>query len=154
MQKKFHTHFNFINVLLYMVITSIFLIIIYKIISISILKGNIENYILQIIVVLIVLFLTALRFIRSDIIIDQKRLVIKKGIYNANYSIEKISEIKTLHSLNGGRLQDITLLLLHYENNRTIILSLEEPISFLEEIIKINQSIELEEELKNFIKKE
>ena len=154
MQKKFHTHFNFINVLLYMVITSIFLIIIYKIISISILKGNIENYILQIIVVLIVLFLTALRFIRSDIIIDQKRLVIKKGIYNANYSIEKISEIKTLHSLNGGRLQDITLLLLHYENNRTIILSLEEPISFLEEIKKINQSIELEEELKNFIKKE
>lgn len=136
-----------------MAITSIFLILIYKIISFSILKGNIENYILQIIVVLIVLFLTALRFIRSDIIIDQKQLVIKKGIYIVKYPIEKISEIKTLNSLNGRSFEDLTLILLFNENKGSIILSLEDPISFLEEIIKINQNIELEEELKNFIKK-
>jgi hypothetical protein len=153
MQKKFHTHFSFLNVLLYMAITSIFLIIIYKIISISILKGNLENYILQIVIVLIVLLLTALRFIRSDIIIDQKMLVLNKGIYKVKYPIEKVSEIKTLNSLNGGSFEDLTLILLFHENKGSLILSLEDPISFLEEIIKINQNIEIEEELKNFIKK-
>ena len=136
-----------------MALTSIFLIIIYKIISISILKGNIENYILQIVIVLIVLLLTALRFIRSEIIIDQKMLVLNKGIYKVKYPIEKISEIKTLNSLNGANFEDLTLILLFFENKGSVILSLEDPISFLEEIIKINQNIELEEGLKNLIKK-
>ncbi|MBP0725922.1 hypothetical protein J5Y03_12145 [Bacillus sp. RG28] len=153
MQKKFHTHFSFLNVLLYMGITSFFLIIIYKIISISILKGNLESYILQIVIVLIVLLLTALRFIRSDIIIDQKMLVLNKGIYKVKYPIEKVSEIKTLISLNGRSFEDLTLILLFHENKGSLILSLEDPFSFLEEIIKINQNIEIEEELKNLIKK-
>ncbi|PET36037.1 hypothetical protein CN514_24855, partial [Bacillus sp. AFS001701] len=110
-QTKFSSHFTFLSVLFYMAASSIFLVILYKLISMLVGNGNDLKTYLQIAVVVIVLSITAFRLIRSDIVLIQDEIIIHKGILTVKLKVNDITEIKQLVEVYGKNKEIITLLI-------------------------------------------
>ncbi|QKE72702.1 hypothetical protein HPK19_07710 [Arthrobacter citreus] len=146
-QTKFSSHFTFLSVLFYLAASSIFLIVLYKLISMLLGNGNDLKTYLQIAVVIIVLSITAFRLIRSDIVLNQDEIIIHKGILTLKFKIHDITEIKQLVEVYGKNKELITLLIHINESIQPIILTLENPKAFIRELIKLNSEIKFDEEL-------
>ncbi|MFB7142442.1 hypothetical protein ACFCYN_22780 [Gottfriedia sp. NPDC056225] len=146
-QTKFSSHFTFLSVLFYLAASSIFLIVLYKLISMLLGNGNDLKTYLQIAVVIIVLSITAFRLIRSDIVLNQDDIIIHKGILTLKFKIHDITEIKQLVEVYGKNKELITLLIHINESIQPIILTLENPKAFIRELIKLNSEIKFDEEL-------
>ncbi|PEJ57213.1 MULTISPECIES: hypothetical protein [unclassified Bacillus (in: firmicutes)] len=146
-QTKFSSHFTFLSVLFYLAASSIFLIVLYKLISMLLGNGNDLKTYLQIAVVIIVLSITAFRLIRSDIVLIQDDIIIHKGILTLKFKIHDITEIKQLVEVYGKNKELITLLIHINESIQPIILTLENPKAFIRELLKLNSEIKFDEEL-------
>jgi len=146
-QTKFSSHFTFLSVLFYMAASSIFLVILYKLISMLIGSGNDLKTYLQIAVVIIVLSITAFRLIRSDIVLIQDEIIIHKGVLTVKLKINDITEIKQLVEVYGKNKELITLLIHINESVQPIILTLENPKAFIKELLNLNSDIKFDEEL-------
>ncbi|MEE6449317.1 hypothetical protein RAH41_01960 [Gottfriedia acidiceleris] len=146
-QTKFSSHFTFLSLLFYMAASSIFLIILYKLISMLVGNGNDLKSYLQIAVVVIVLSITAFRLIRSDIVLIQDEIIIHKGILTVKLKVKDITEIKQLVEVYGKNKEIITLLIHINESVQPIILTLENPKAFIREVLILNSDIIFDEEL-------
>ncbi|PFH88639.1 hypothetical protein [Bacillus sp. AFS088145] len=146
-QTKFSSHFTFLSVLFYMAASSVFLVILYKLISMLVGSGNDVKTYLQIAVVVIVLSITAFRLIRSDIVLIQDEIIIHKGILTVKLKINDITEIKQLVEVYGKNKEIITLLIHINESVQPIILTLENPKAFIRELLILNSDIIFDEEL-------
>jgi len=146
-QTKFSSHFTFLSVLFYMAASSIFLVILYKLISMIVGNGNDLKTYLQIAVVVIVLSITAFRLIRSDIVLVQDEIIIHKGILTVKLKVNDITEIKQLVEVYGKNKEIITLLIHINESVQPIILTLENPKAFIRELLILNSEIVFDEEL-------
>ncbi|UPM52765.1 hypothetical protein [Gottfriedia acidiceleris] len=146
-QTKFSSHFTFLSVLFYMAASSIFLVILYKLISMLVGNGNDLKTYLQIAVVVIVLSVTAFRLIRSDIVLIQDEIIIHKGILTVKLKVNDITEIKQLVEVYGKNKEVITLLIHINESVQPIILTLENPKAFIRELLILNSDIIFDEEL-------
>ncbi|MEH7453291.1 hypothetical protein [Gottfriedia acidiceleris] len=146
-QTKFSSHFTFLSVLFYMAASSIFLVILYKLISMLVGSGNDVKTYLQIAVVVIVLSITAFRLIRSDIVLIQDEIIIHKGILTVKLKVNDITEIKQLVEVYGKNKEIITLLIHINESVQPIILTLENPKAFIRELLILNSDIIFDEEL-------
>lgn len=146
-QTKFSSHFTFLSVLFYMAASSIFLVILYKLISMLVGNGNDLKTYLQIAVVVIVLSITAFRLIRSDIVLIQDEIIIHKGILTVKLKVNDITEIKQLVEVYGKNKEIITLLIHINESVQPIILTLENPKAFIKELLILNSDIIFDEEL-------
>ncbi|WP_088072439.1 hypothetical protein [Gottfriedia luciferensis] len=146
-ETKFSSHFTFLSVLFYMAATSLFLIFLYKLISMLVGNGNDLKTYLQISVVIIVLAITAFRLIRSDIVLNQEEIVIHKGILTLKLKIHEITEVKQLVEVYGKNKEIITLLIHINESVQPILLTLENPKAFIKELLKLNSEIKFDEEL-------
>lgn len=146
-QTKFSSHFTFLSVLFYLAASSIFLIILYKLISMLVGNGNEIKTYLQIAVVVIVLSITAFRLIRSDIVIIQDEIIIHKGILTVKLKVNDITEIKQLVEVYGKNKEIITLLIHINESVQPIMLTLENPKAFISELLNLNSDIIFDEEL-------
>jgi hypothetical protein len=146
-QTKFSSHFTFLSVLFYMAASSIFLVILYKLISMLVGNGNDYKTFLQIAVVVIVLSITAFRLIRSDIVLSQDEIIIHKGILTVKLKVNDITEIKQLVEVYGKNKEIITLLIHINESVQPIILTLENPKAFIRELLNLNSDIIFDEEL-------
>ncbi|WP_129688862.1 hypothetical protein [Gottfriedia acidiceleris] len=146
-QTKFSSHFTFLSVLFYMAASSIFLVILYKLISMLVGNGNDYKSYLQIAVVVFVLSITAFRLIRSDIVLIQDEIIIHKGILTVKLKVNDITEIKQLVEVYGKNKEIITLLIHINESVQPIILTLENPKAFIRELLNLNSDIIFDEEL-------
>lgn len=146
-QTKFSSHFTFLSVLFYMAASSIFLVILYKLISMLVGNENDLKTYLQIAVVVIVLSITAFRLIRSDIVLVQDEIIIHKGILTVKLKVNDITEIKQLVEVYGKNKEIITLLIHINESVQPIILTLENPKAFIRELLNLNSDIIFDEEL-------
>ncbi|PFM82936.1 hypothetical protein COJ46_03755 [Bacillus sp. AFS077874] len=146
-QTKFSSHFTFLSILFYMAASSIFLVILYKLISMLVGNGNDLKSYLQIAVVVIVLSITAFRLIRSDIVLIQDEIIIHKGILTVKLKVNDITEIKQLVEVYGKNKEIITLLIHINESVQPIILTLENPKAFIRELLILNSDIIFDEEL-------
>ncbi|ODG93280.1 MULTISPECIES: hypothetical protein [Bacillaceae] len=146
-QTKFSSHFTFLSILFYMAASSIFLVILYKLISMLVGNGNDLKTYLQIAVVVIVLSITAFRLIRSDIVLIQDEIIIHKGILTVKLKVNDITEIKQLVEVYGKNKEIITLLIHINESVQPIILTLENPKAFIRELLILNTDIIFDEEL-------
>ncbi|MFF2878562.1 hypothetical protein ACFVR2_19805 [Gottfriedia sp. NPDC057991] len=146
-QTKFSSHFTFLSVLFYMAASSIFLVILYKLISMLVGNGNEIKTYLQIAVVVIVLSITAFRLIRSDIVLIQDEIIIHKGILTVKLKVDDITEIKQLVEVYGKNKEIITLLIHINESVQPIMLTLENPKAFIRELLNLNSDIIFDEEL-------
>lgn len=146
-QTKFSSHFTFLSVLFYMAASSLFLIFLYKLISLFLGAGNELTQYLQIGVVIIVLTITAFRLIKSDIIITQEEILIHKGIITIKVKIDEITEIKQLVEVYGKNKELITLLIHMNESIQPIILTLDNPKGFIKELLKQRADIKFDEDL-------
>ncbi|WP_088011526.1 hypothetical protein [Gottfriedia acidiceleris] len=146
-QTKFSSHFTFLSVLFYMAASSIFLVILYKLISVLVGNENDLKTYLQIAVVVIVLSITAFRLIRSDIVLIQDEIIIHKGILTVKLKVNDITEIKQLVEVYGKNKEIITLLIHINESVQPIILTLENPKAFIRELLNLNSDIIFDEEL-------
>ncbi|MEH7402757.1 MULTISPECIES: hypothetical protein [Bacillaceae] len=146
-QTKFSSHFTFLSILFYMAASSIFLVILYKLISMLVGNGNDLKTYLQIAVVVIVLSITAFRLIRSDIVLIQDEIIIHKGILTVKLKVNDITEIKQLVEVYGKNKEIITLLIHINESVQPIILTLENPKAFIRELLILNSDIIFDEEL-------
>jgi hypothetical protein len=146
-QTKFSSHFTFLSILFYMAASSIFLVILYKLISMIVGNGNDLKTYLQIAVVVIVLSITAFRLIRSDIVLIQDEIIIHKGILTVKLKVNDITEIKQLVEVYGKNKEIITLLIHINESVQPIILTLENPKAFIRELLILNSEIVFDEEL-------
>ncbi len=146
-QTKFSSHFTFLSVLFYMAASSIFLVILYKLISMLVGSGNDVKTYLQIAVVVIVLSITAFRLIRSDIVLIQDEIIIHKGILTVKLKVNDITEIKQLVEVYGKNKEIITLLIHINESVQPIMLTLENPKAFIRELLILNSDIIFDEEL-------
>lgn len=146
-QTKFSSHFTFLSILFYMAASSIFLVILYKLISLLVGNGNDLKTYLQIAVVVIVLSITGFRLIRSDIVLIQDEIIIHKGILTVKLKVNDITEIKQLVEVYGKNKEIITLLIHINESVQPIILTLENPKAFIRELLILNSDIIFDEEL-------
>ncbi|KQL32772.1 hypothetical protein AN960_22630 [Bacillus sp. FJAT-25509] len=146
-QTKFSSHFTFLSVLFYLAASSIFLVILYKLISMLVGNGNEIKTYLQIAVVVIVLSITAFRLIRSDIVLIQDEIIIHKGILTVKLKVNDITEIKQLVEVFGKNKEIITLLIHINESVQPIMLTLENPKAFISELLNLNSDIIFDEEL-------
>ncbi|MEH7351357.1 hypothetical protein [Gottfriedia acidiceleris] len=146
-QTKFSSHFTFLSVLFYLAASSIFLVILYKLISMLVGNGNEIKTYLQIAVVVIVLSITAFRLIRSDIVLIQDEIIIHKGILTVKLKVNDITEIKQLVEVYGKNKEIITLLIHINESVQPIMLTLENPKAFISELLNLNSDIIFDEEL-------
>ncbi|MGG0174950.1 hypothetical protein [Gottfriedia acidiceleris] len=146
-QTKFSSHFTFLSILFYMAASSIFLVILYKLISMLVGNGNDLKTYLQIAVVVIVLSITTFRLIRSDIVLIQDEIIIHKGILTVKLKVNDITEIKQLVEVYGKNKEIITLLIHINESVQPIILTLENPKAFIRELLILNSDIIFDEEL-------
>ncbi|XRG80064.1 hypothetical protein V5E38_07095 [Rossellomorea sp. GAMAL-10_SWC] len=146
-QTKFSSHFTFLSILFYMAASSIFLVILYKLISMLVGNGNDLKTYLQIAVVVFVLSITAFRLIRSDIVLIQDEIIIHKGILTVKLKVNDITEIKQLVEVYGKNKEIITLLIHINESVQPIILTLENPKAFIRELLILNSDIIFDEEL-------
>ncbi|PGL68827.1 hypothetical protein [Bacillus sp. AFS055030] len=146
-QTKFSSHFTFLSILFYMAASSIFLIILYKLISMLVGNGNDLKTYLQIAVVVIVLSITAFRLIRSDIVLIKDEIIIHKGFLTVKLNVNDITEIKQLVEVYGKNKEIITLLIHINESVQPIILTLENPKAFIRELLNLNSNILFDEEL-------
>ncbi|MEH7515647.1 hypothetical protein V7146_23270 [Gottfriedia acidiceleris] len=146
-QTKFSSHFTFLSVLFYLAASSIFLVLLYKLISMLVGNGNEIKTYLQIAVVVIVLSITAFRLIRSDIVLIQDEIIIHKGILTVKLKVNDITEIKQLVEVYGKNKEIITLLIHINESVQPIMLTLENPKAFISELLNLNSDIIFDEEL-------
>ncbi|PGM57464.1 hypothetical protein [Bacillus sp. AFS053548] len=146
-QTKFSSHFTFLSILFYMAASSIFLVILYKLISMLVGSGNDVKTYLQIAVVVIVLSITAFRLIRSDIVLIQDQIIIHKGILTVKLKVNDITEIKQLVEVYGKNKEIITLLIHINESVQPFMLTLENPKAFIRELLILNSDIIFDEEL-------
>lgn len=146
-QTKFSSHFTFLSILFYLAASSIFLVILYKLISMLVGNGNDLKTYLQIAVVVIVLSITAFRLIRSDIVLIKDEIIIHKGILTVKLKVNDITEIKQLVEVYGKNKEIITLLIHINESVQPIILTLENPKAFIRELLILNSDIIFDEEL-------
>ncbi|MFF3025535.1 hypothetical protein ACFVRR_23310 [Gottfriedia sp. NPDC057948] len=146
-QTKFSSHFTFLSILFYLAASSIFLVILYKLISMLVGNGNDLKTYLQIAVVVIVLSITVFRLIRSDIVLIKDEIIIHKGILTVKLKVNDITEIKQLVEVYGKNKEIITLLIHINESVQPIILTLENPKAFIRELLILNSDIIFDEEL-------
>lgn len=125
---------------------SLLLIVAYRLIGLILNQSGMTQF-LQEGIVIVVLIITAYRFIKSDVILNNEKIIIQKGFFSLTFEMKEIIKVKKIVEEYGYHKELVTIFVYMKNKSQPIMLTLDNPELFLKELLAINSEIEVDENL-------